>query len=91
MKYLIVISIILASLISCNSNKTTISNNSTSSNNDTIRIANDELEYEIIIFEIGFKSWLPTQPPMGHYGLNYLESNNRLFVLEYNNRDINFK
>jgi len=95
MKYLIIISIILASFISCNSNKTIINNNATESsssvNNDTIRIANNELEYEILIFEPGFQSWLATQPPMGHYGLSFLESKNQLFVLEYNNRVIQNK
>jgi hypothetical protein len=30
---------------------------------DTVRIANDSLEYEIIIIEPGFQSWLVTQPP----------------------------
>lgn len=95
MKYLFVISIIFGSLISCNSNKTTIksetSDTSSSVSNDTIRIANDELEYEILILEPGFQSWLATQPPMGHYGIYHLESNNRRFVLEYNNRVINYK
>mgnify|MGYP003668481818 CR=1 FL=1 len=95
MKYLILVTIILVSLISCNSNKTTINNNSTDSStsisNDTIRIANDELEYEILIFEPGFQSWLATQPPKGYYGIYHLESKNRLFVLEYNNRVIQYK
>ena len=30
---------------------------------DTIRIANDSLEYEVIVFEPGFESWLHTQKP----------------------------
>lgn len=92
MKYLLMFSIILGSLISCNSSKTTINNNSSGASsavsNDTIRIANDELEYEIIIIELGFESWLATQPPMGYYGVYHLESKNRQFVLEYNNRVI---
>ena len=92
MKYLLMFAIILGSLISCNTNKTTINNNSSevssAVSNDTIRIANDELEYEIIIIEVGFQSWLATQPPMGHYGIYHLESKNRQFVLEYNNRVI---
>ncbi len=95
MKYLLIISILLGTLISCNSNKTTIKGEtsiaSSSVSNDTIRIANNELEYEILIFEPGFQSWIATQPPMGHYGLYHLESNNRRFVLEYNNRVINYR
>jgi len=90
MKPLISIIIISIILFSCNSGQTTIEGNSDATTQittkDTIRIANDELEYEILIIEIGFDSWLVTQPPMGHYGLSYLESKNRLYVLEYNNR-----
>lgn len=56
------------------------------SSNDTIRIANDSLEYEILIIEPGFESWLVTQPKRGFYGQSLLESKNRSFVSEYNNR-----
>jgi len=95
MKYFIVISVLLLSLVSCNStkpilvedtSKEIISSETNFAKNDSIRIANDELEYEIIIFETGFDAWLVTQPPMGHYGESYLENKNRLFVVEYNNR-----
>lgn len=53
---------------------------------DTVRIANDSIEYEVIIIEPGFNSWLASQPPKGHYGLGYLERRNRLYVNEYNRR-----
>lgn len=80
-------------IFSCNSNKTAVKGNSDSNiqtaTNDTIHIANKELEYEIIIIEVGFNQWLATQAPMGHYGLNYLENKNRFFVIEYNNRVTN--
>ncbi len=91
MKSIILILVLVVVAFSCNSNKTTIKGDSqsvsnTSAANDTIRIANDALEYEILIVEIGFNQWLVTQPPLGHYGLNYLESKNRIFVLNYNDR-----
>ncbi len=90
MRYFAFILVSVIIFYSCNSGRTTIKNNSSDttlvSKNDTIHITNEELEYEIIIIEIGFDSWLVTQPPMGHYGLPYLESKNRLYVLEYNNR-----
>ncbi len=75
-------------MFSCSSTNTTVKTDADSSTavNDTIRIANEELEYEIIILEVGFTNWLATQPPMGHYGITYLENRNRRFVLEYNNR-----
>ncbi len=54
--------------------------------NDTIRIANDSLEYQILIIEPGFDSWLLSQPPRGYYDQSYLESKNRMFVTDYNSR-----
>ena len=56
---------------------------------DTIRIENDELEYEIIILEIGFNQWLVSQPPMTYWSLNVLEQRNRAYVFEWNQRAMN--
>ncbi len=53
---------------------------------DTIRIANDSLEYEILIIEPGFNSWIITQRPRGYYSVQFLESRNRLYVTQYNQR-----
>ena len=53
---------------------------------DTIRIENDELEYEIIILELGFNNWLVTQPPMTYFSLNVLENRNKAYVFEWNQR-----
>lgn len=57
--------------------------------NDTLRIANDSLQYEILIIEPGFDSWLLSQPPRGYYSQSFLENKNRSFVSEYNNRVLN--
>lgn len=98
MKYFIVISVLLLSLVSCNSTKTILVEDTSKEiisseinfvKNDTIRIANDELEYEIIIIEPGFNAWLITQPPKGHYGITFLENRNRRYVLTYNDRVFN--
>src|SRR5690554_3987891 len=71
----------------CGSGTTGIKNSSdTTIKSDTIRIANESLEYEIIIIESGFDSWLVSQPPRGHYGQSYLETKNRSFVADYNSR-----
>ena len=56
---------------------------------DTIRIANEELEYEIIILEVGFESWLVTQRPMWFYSKQYLANRNWLNVSEWNRRVTN--
>jgi hypothetical protein len=55
-------------------------------NNDTIRIANDSLEYEIIILEPGFTAWLVSQVPPGYYDQIFLEQRNNIFVTNYNIR-----
>lgn len=75
-------------LFSCGSGHSGMKDNSASpqQKNDTLRIANDSLQYEIIIIEPGFDSWLVSQPPRGYYGQSFLETKNRMFVSEYNNR-----
>ncbi|GGF17564.1 DUF6146 family protein [Flavobacterium limi] len=55
--------------------------------NDTIRIANDSLEYEVIIIDNGFSFWLAsTALPRNYYSLPYLENKNQIYVTEWNNR-----
>ncbi|GAA4274774.1 DUF6146 family protein [Aquimarina gracilis] len=58
----------------------------TNTASDTIRIANDSLEYEIIIIEPGFNVWLATQRPRGYYSEQFLETRNRIYVTEFNQR-----
>ena len=84
MKTFLSILVISLALYSCGSGGTGIGNVSTEQ--DTIRIANDSLEYEIIIVEPGFHSWLLSQPPRGYNGQSYLETKNRLFVSDFNSR-----
>lgn len=85
MKNILLILAFSFAILSCGTGNK-FSNTSQGSENDTIRIANDSLEYEIMIIEPGFDSWLISQPKRGHYGQSFLESKNRLFVSEYNNR-----
>lgn len=55
--------------------------------NDTIRISNDSLEYEVIIIDNGFSSWLASRAqPRNYYSQSYLETKNQFYVLEWNNR-----
>jgi len=87
----ILYTLILATIIigcATTSNKDDL-RNTTSQTSDTIRIANDSLEYEIIIIEPGFNAWLVTQRPRGFYGQFFLENNNRFNVTAYNNRVLN--
>jgi hypothetical protein len=88
MKSLICVFIIGVFIIGCSTTKNrkmdaALANNTIS---DTIRIANDSLEYEIIIIEPGFNSWLVTQRPRGYYSESFLETRNHIYVTEYNQR-----
>ena len=50
-------------------------------------IANDSLEYEIIILDIGFNNYLNSiAQPVGFYTQTYLENKNQFYVLAWNNR-----
>jgi hypothetical protein len=89
MKNLIYISIIFLAIIGCNTSKSPVSSTDKpkTESNDTIKIANEELHYEVIIIEPGFDSWLhSTAHSRGYYSQDYLENKNYRYVLEWNNR-----
>lgn len=89
MKTVITIILLATFAISCNSTKTSrnIDSHNRSTAQDTVRIANDSLEYEILIIEPGFNSWLAsTAKPEGFYSQEYMESRNRIYVSEWNQR-----
>jgi len=90
MKAIIIILAVIIGLAGCNTTKDLVSISSVTEN-DTIRIKNDSLEYEIIIIEPGFNNWLVTQRPRGYYSQTYLENRNILYVTEYNMRARNFQ
>ncbi len=82
MKNLIYIVAILSLLVfSCSTPKKAIA-----TKEEPVRIANDSLEYEIIILDIGFTSYLAMAKPMSYYSVSTLESKNRVYVSEWNNR-----
>jgi len=89
MKHTLLILIICFGIISCNApKKVTIKKDATSYvEEDTVRIANDKLEYEIIIIEPGFNTWLlSVAKPEGYYSQEFMEIRNRIFVTEWNIR-----
>lgn len=54
---------------------------------DTVTIKNDSLEYQIIIMEIGFNTWLQSiAKPKGYYTQSYMENRNRIYVINWNQR-----
>lgn len=90
MKKCISILIVLLTIIACSSASQNIASTDTSSDkkvNDTVRIANDSLEYEVIIIDIGFSTWLASRAyPRNYHSLQYLENKNNLYVTEWNSR-----
>lgn len=90
MKKLLYTCILAGIIIGCASTSSKLDTSNTVVNpSDTLRIANDSLEYEILIIEPGFNRWLVTQPPRGYYEQFWLENRNIFYVTEYNNRVIN--
>lgn len=54
---------------------------------DTISIANEEAEYEIIIIEPGFDFWLKSVArPENYYSQSFLENRNQIYVVNWNQR-----
>jgi len=90
MKTSIYLLVICGLLIGCNTSNKAVQNSNGMANmaeQDTVRIANDNLEYEIIIIEPGFNSWLATTAkPEGYHSQSYLENRNRIYVTEWNSR-----
>lgn len=89
----VLFSILICGLfVSCNTSKrNTVTDNSKSiKNKDTIRISNDELEYQVIIIEPGFSTWLLTRAqPEGYYSQSFLEAKNTQYVSVWNSRVLN--
>ena len=53
-------------------------------NTDTVSI--DSLEYNLIVLDPGFESWLATKPSKEFYSKEYYALKNRLYVMEWNHR-----
>lgn len=89
MKNSIYIFLVLSVIIACSTQKkgTAVIKKPATSINDTVRIANDELEYEVIIIDSGFSTWLASMAlPRNYYSQSYLENKNRQYVQEWNSR-----
>jgi hypothetical protein len=58
---------------------------------DTLRfeqnvVEDDSIEYELIVMDPGYESFLATQKPMEFYSQSYYESRNYRYVTEWNAR-----
>jgi hypothetical protein len=87
MKYFFSICFLGLFLYSCSSTRDRNLGTKENMTNDTVRIANDSLEYEILIIDPGFSYFLnAVARPEGYHSLSYLESKNRFLVNDYNQR-----
>nr|WP_321247042.1 DUF6146 family protein [uncultured Psychroserpens sp.] len=89
MKRITQIFILALLLVSCGSSQSITENNTQADipEEDIVRIANDDLEYEITIIEPGFNTWLASiARPEGYYSQSYMEARNRAMVVNWNNR-----
>ncbi|MFE8423395.1 DUF6146 family protein [Tenacibaculum sp. ZH5_bin.1] len=79
------LSIIGIMIWACSSSS--IKNTSNTPKEEPVVIANDSLEYEIIIIDPGFTTYLNSiAKPEGFYSQQYLENKNRLYVNTWNYR-----
>ena len=84
-----IVSVIFSILIGCTTSKSTMIDKEkpTGAKSDTVRIANDKLEYEVLIIDPGFSSWLITNAyPRFYHSQSYLESKNQIWISEWNSR-----
>ena len=87
MKKLLYLTLALVLVYSCATTKTDKKMTDTPSISDTVRIENDSLEYEIIIIDPGYSTFLAaTARPEGYYSQSYLENKNRFLVTDWNQR-----
>ncbi|WP_075341686.1 DUF6146 family protein [Tenacibaculum agarivorans] len=83
--YLGIGSVIVLLLANCNSTNTAVNSNNTKE--EPVVIKNDSLEYEIIILDPGFNTYLLTiARPEGYFSKVYLENRNQLYVPVWNMR-----
>jgi len=73
-------------LFICVSCANTVTNNKAVNEIDKVVIENKELEYEVIIIEPGFSSWMAIQKPMSYYSQSAIEIKNQFYVVSWNQR-----
>ena len=87
MKILILFTVILALIYSCSSTSKRSTTTKETLQNEAVIIANDSLEYEIIIIDTGFKFYLNSiAKPANFYSQSYYETKNKFYVTEWNSR-----
>lgn len=83
--------ILIFMIYSCKSsgefNTSNLQENSEIIRGDTVKIVNEDTNYEVIIIDSGFSNWLLSRSfPRGYHSLSFLENKNSLWIREWNNR-----
>lgn len=91
MRKLFLMSFTLLSMVSCTTKPLDAAANKQANakaiQGDTVKIANKNLEYDVMIIDVGFSSWLNNRAlPRNYYSLSYLENKNQWYVQEWNRR-----
>jgi hypothetical protein len=89
MKTLLITSIFVAFSYAFSNCKASINTPSYQSNTEKVQISTletDSAQYELIIPDVKFESFLLTQPPAEYYSKEYYETWNFRYVTEWNNR-----
>ncbi|MFB9055645.1 DUF6146 family protein [Mariniflexile ostreae] len=89
MKTFLYIVLVFSVVMGCHTSKKTSTDErlGNTKQKDTVKIVNEDLEYEIIIIDPGFSTWLLSQAkPEGFYSQSYLENRNKVYVTEWNQR-----
>ncbi len=74
-------------LIGCASSVKTTAKKDTQLPEGAVSISNEELDYELIIIDIGFETYLATTAkPESFYSQDYYELKNKFYVIEWNIR-----
>ncbi|MCF6279883.1 MAG: DUF6146 family protein [Flavobacteriaceae bacterium] len=87
MKHLFYFLAIALFIISCGTSNKITDTSSKNKLEEAVIIENDSLEYQIIIYDIGFSSYLHTiAKPQNFYSQDYYETKNIFYISEWNNR-----
>jgi len=77
-------------IFSCGTSKKASKNSSDKNLEEAVIIENDSLEYQIIITDIGFSTYLHSiAKPMSFHSKEYYQNKNIFYVAEWNNRASN--
>ncbi|MBS9463629.1 hypothetical protein KIM67_14515 [Flagellimonas sp. 389] len=92
-KRILVLFIVLVSVMACSSQKEVLEISKQEQayfdieEGDAVEIKDEESEYEIIIIDPGFNTWLLSiAQPRGYYSQSFLENRNNILVINWNQR-----